>query len=98
MNEGILAQIRKQEPLYWNKKLTQEDLENLKNMLEKSIKKDTQLRKEFIKEREDNRKALNKKAKELGKEIPVEVAWHCFLAPYKTYVGSEFLEKYKEWL
>ena len=54
--------------------------------------------KSFSKETETNRKALNKKSKELGKEIPLEVAWHCFIAPCQTHVNSEFLETYKEWL
>lgn len=98
MSKGIMQQIRESEVTTLDGKFTKKDLEELSYKIQESAKKDYKLKQEWSKEREANRKTLNKKSKELGKEIPFEVAWHCFLAPYQTYVGSEFLETYKEWL
>ena len=98
MNKGIMQQIRESKVTVLDGKFTQEDIENLKFKLKEGAEQDRKSKQEFLKERETNRKALNKKSKELGKQIPFEVAWHCFLAPYRTYVNSEFLETYKEWL
>ena len=93
-----MQQIRESGVTVLDGKFTQEDIENLKFKLKEGAEQDRKAKQEFLKERETNRKALNKKSKELGKEIPFEVAWHCFLAPCQTYVSSEFLETYKEWL
>ena len=93
-----MQQIRESEVFVLDGKFTQEDIENLKFKLKEGAEQDRKAKQEFLKERETNRKALNKKSKEIGKDIPFEVAWHCFLSPYRTYVGSEFLETYKEWL
>ncbi len=98
MSKGIMQQIRESEVTILDGKFTKEDIENLKFKLKESIEQDRKRKQEFLKKREINRKELNKKSKELGKEIPFELAWHCYLAPYQTYVGSEFLETYKEWL
>lgn len=95
--KGILQQIRENEVIY-SDRLTQKDIEDLACKIEESIKQACKRKKEWLKEREVNRKALNKRAEELKQEIPLEVAWHCFLAPYQTYVNTEFLEIYKEWL
>ena len=98
MSKGIMQQMRESEVTILDGKFTQEDIENLKFKLKEGAEQDKKAKQEFLKERETNRKALNKKSKELGKQIPFEVAWHCFLAPCRTYVNSEFLETYKEWL
>jgi hypothetical protein len=98
MNEGIMQQIRESEVVTLNGKFSKKDLEQLSYKIKESAEIDYKRKKEWLKEREINRKALNKKSKELEKEIPFELAWHCFLAPYQTYVNSEFLETYKEWL
>lgn len=98
MSKGIMQQIRESEVFVLDGKFSKEDLEQLSYTIKESAEKDYKRKKEWLKEREVNRKELNKKSKELGKEIPFEVAWHCFLAPYQTYIGSEFLETYKEWL
>lgn len=93
-----MQQIRESEVATLDGKFTKKDLEELAYEIQESAEKDYKRKQEWLKEREVNRKALNKKSKELGKQIPFEVAWHCFLAPYQTYVNSEFLETYKEWL
>ena len=98
MSKGIMQQMRESGVTILDGKFTQEDIENLKFKLKEGAEQDKKAKQEFLKERETNRKALNKKSKELGKQIPFEVAWHCFLAPCQTYVNSEFLETYKEWL
>ena len=98
MNKGIMQQIREGKVTVLYGKFTQEDIENLIFKLKEGAEQDRKSKQEFLKEKETNRKALNKKSKELGKQIPFEVAWHCFLSPYRTYVNSEFLETYKEWL
>jgi hypothetical protein len=92
--KGIFQQMREQEIAIWDGRFTKQDLDNLEIALEKDLK----IRKEFIKTRTENEKALTKKSRELNKPIPFELAWHTYLAPYQTYVGSEFLEKYKEWI
>lgn len=98
MSKGIMQQIRESEVFVLDGKFSKKDLEQLSYKIKESAEKDYKRKKEWLKERRDNEKALNKKSKELGKEIPFEVAWYCFLAPYQTYVNSEFLETYKEWL
>lgn len=98
MSKGIMQQIRESETATLDEKFTKEYLKDLSYKIQKSAEEDYKRKKEWFKEREINRKELNKKSKELGKEIPLELAWHCFLAPYQTYVNSEFLETYKEWL
>ena len=98
MSKGIMQQIRESEVTILDGKFTKEDIENLKFKLKEGIEQDRKRKQDFLKEREKNRKSLNKKSKELGKDIPLELAWHCFLAPYQTYVTSDFLETYKEWL
>lgn len=95
--KGIIQQIQEKEILKWDK-ITQKDLEDLAYKIKKSSEQDYIRKQEWLKERENNRKSLNKISKELGKEIPFELAWHCYLAPYQTYVSSDFLETYKEWL
>ena len=92
--KGIFQQMREGRVLEWGEEITQQDLEIFKEVVERESK----IREDWLKGREENRKALNKKAKELKKQIPFEVTYHCFLAPYRTYVNTEFLEKYKEWL
>lgn len=98
MSKGIIQQMRENEVFVLDGKFSKKDLEQLSYKIEESAKKEQKRKKEWLKEREINREELNKKSKELGKEIPFEVAWHCFLAPFQTYVSSEFLETYKEWL
>ena len=95
--KGIIQQIQEKEILKWDK-ITQKDLEDLAYKIKKSSEQDYIRKQEWLKERENNRKSLNKISKELGKEIPFELAWHRYLAPYQTYVSSDFLETYKEWL
>lgn len=46
---------------------------------------------------EMNIKHLNKRSKELGKEVPLMLLLYSTTI-HKSYVGSEFIEKYKEWL
>lgn len=77
---------------------TQEDLDNLSVSLSLAAKKDEEYRKERLKEMKDNEKALSKRSKELNKRIPFELAYYSYLSINKRYVGSEFVEKYKEWL
>lgn len=79
-------------------KFTQEDLDTLVENLKIAEKENEEYKIKRLKELEDNRKALVKRSKKLGKEIPFELAWHYYLSYPKTYTGSEFLEKYKEWL
>jgi len=92
-----MQQIREKVPIEYGK-FSKKDLEELSLKLDIAIEQDIKRKNKWLKEREINRKVLHNKAKELGKEIPFEVAWHCFLAPFQTYVGSGFLESYKEWL
>ena len=92
--KGIVQRMREVKPVILDGKISTKDIEELSF----NIKQDILRQREWLKERRANEKALNKIAKELNKEIPFEVAWHCFLAPYQTYVGGEFFEKYKEWL
>ena len=93
-----MQQMRESGYITYGDMFSKEDLEQLSYKIKESAEIDYKRKKEWLKEREINRKELNKKSKELGKEIPFEVAWHCFLAPYQTYINSEFLETYKEWL
>lgn len=90
-----MQQMRECEEVKVWDKITKEDF---KEALEKIIIKDKKRRKERLKEMEDNEKFLKQRAKELNKEIPFEVAYHGFLKYCKTYVNSEFIDKYKEWL
>lgn len=98
MGKGIMQQIRESKVVTLDGKFTKKDLEELAYKIQESVGEDYERKQKWLKERDVNRKELNKKSKELGKEIPFEVAWHCFLAPYQTYIRSEFLEIYKEWL
>jgi len=95
--KGIVQQMQDAEVVERGK-FTQKDFDELSNNLKIAAEKDTEYKKNRLKELEINRKALLKKSKELEKEIPFELAYHCFLSYNKTYVGSEFIEKYKEWL
>ena len=46
-----------------------------------------------------NMKHLNKRSKELGKEIPMELLSVIIGAPNGIpYVGNQFIEKYREWI
>ena len=78
MSKGIMQQIRESEVTILDGKITKEDIEKLKFNFEKALKQDQKKRNQWLKEREINEKALNKKSKELGKDIPFELAWHCF--------------------
>lgn len=95
--KGIVKQMQESEVKEWGK-FTQKDLDELLNSLKIAAEEDANYRKDRLKELESNRKAVFKRSKELNKEIPLELAYHCYLSYSKTYVGSEFLEKYKEWL
>ena len=45
----------------------------------------------------ENEKHILKRSKELNKEIPLELAYHCYISFNKTYVDVDFVNKYKEW-
>ena len=96
--KGIVQQMQESKVISVDGKFTKKDLDDLLNNLKIVAKEDSEYRKNRLKEMEDNRKAIFKRSKELNKEIPLELAYHCYLSYGKTYVGSEFLEKYKEWL
>lgn len=96
--KGIIQQIEDKEVVYYDGKFTQEDLDNITRHLKIAIKKYSEYRKKRLKELENNRKALVKKSKKLKKEIPFELAFHCYLNFNRTYVTTDFLKKYKEWL
>jgi hypothetical protein len=97
--KGIVQQMLERESVVtvYNK-FTQQDLDNLSVYISLAAEKDLEYKKERLKELRSNEKAIFKRAKELNKPIPLEVAYHCYLSYNKTYVGSEFLEKYKEWI
>lgn len=96
--KGIVQRMREAPTVVLDSKFTQEDLDNL-SMLFITLEEDrVKYRKERLKEMESNQKELSKRSKELNKPILFEVAYHCYLTINKTDVGSEFLEKYKEWL
>lgn len=98
--KGIWQQIQESKVTSINREFTKEDLEDIKSYITLSLKDSEYYRKNRLKEIETNRKALVKKSKELGKQIPLELAYHCYLTYNKTYIyiSSLFLEKYKEWL
>ena len=99
--KGIVQQMRESEFHTWDKptqKGWEEVLKDLEKRMEVALVEDKKYRKKRLKELENNRKFLNKRAKELNKEIPFEVAYHCFLSYNKTYIGSDFINKYEEWL
>ena len=95
--KGIVQQMQEAKVVEWNK-FTQKDFDNLSKNIKIAAEKDIEYRKNRLKKMESNKKAILKRSKELGKEIPLELAYHCYLNYNKTYVGSEFLQKYKEWL
>lgn len=96
--KGIVQQMQESPTVIIDGKFTKEDLGNLSVLLSLAAEKESKYRKERLKEIKNNEKYLIKRAKELNKPIPFEVANHGYLTLNKTYVGSEFLEKYKEWL
>lgn len=96
--KGILQQMREIEVITYNSKFTREGLDSTNSILAKAATEEVDYREKRLNEMEDNRYSLVKKSKELGKEIPLELAYHCFISYTKTYVGFDFLEKYKEWL
>ena len=77
-------------------KFTQEDLHNLSVSISLAAEKSLKYKKERLKEMKSNERAIFKRSKELNKPIPFELAYYCYLSFNKRYVGSEFLEKYKE--
>ena len=95
--KGIFQQMQEGK-VFEGGKFTQKDFDDLSNSLKIAAEKDSEYKTNRLKEMESNRKAIFKRSKELNKEIPLELAYHCYLSYGKTYVGSEFLEKYKEWL
>jgi len=95
--KGIIQQMEESKVQSWDK-FTQKDLDDLVMAIELGVIEDAKYRKKRIEELESNRKFLIKRAKELNKRIPFEVVYHSFLSFNRTYVTSEYLEKYKEWL
>lgn len=95
--KGIVQQMREAKVFKWGE-FTQKDFDNLSNSLKIAAEKDSEYRTNRLKEMESNRKAIFKQSKELNKEIPLELAYYTYLSINKRYVGSEFVEKYKEWL
>lgn len=96
--KGIVQQMQEASTVVLNGRFTKEDLDNLSVLLSLAAEKELKYRKERLKEMKSNEKYLSKRAKELNKPIPFEVAYQGYLSFNKTYVGSGFLEKYKEWL
>lgn len=96
--KGIYYQIQEAKVTNIKGKFTSEDLKSIKEYFNSGIIAYEKYRKTRLEEMENNRKVLIKKAKELDKDIPLELAYHCFLTFSKTYVSSDFLKKYKEWL
>ena len=76
-------------------KLTKKDLKKWFKSLEKADKERINAQKEKDKRIKSNMKALSKKAKKLGKEVPAELWVILYL---DQPVGSWFFERYKEWL
>lgn len=69
----------------------------LMKLIDEAAKRDRQRFLENEKSRKDNMKHLQKRSKELGKPIPPELLIR-FSFEAVPLVGSDFLERYKEWL
>lgn len=69
--------------------------ESLKEAIDKFEESDKQRIEEKTLRIKNNIKALNERAKELNKEIPMEVL---VMVQVDQPIGSWFFEKYKEWL
>jgi len=95
--KGIVEQMRDSKHIVLDGKFTKEDFDNMVNKLKIIQEEDLQYRSNRMKELKENEKHMLKRSKELNKEIPLELAYHCYLSFNKTYVGSDFMNKYKEW-
>lgn len=95
--KGIVEQMRDSKHIIIDGKFTKEDFNNIANKFKIAQEEDLQYRSNRIKELKENEKHIFKRSKELNKEIPLELAYHCYLNFGKTYVGSDFMNKYKEW-
>ena len=96
--KGIYAQMQESSKIVSDfGKFTRKDLDNIWDCIVKAGIIDEERRILRNKEIEGNEKHLYKRAKELGKEIPIYL-WYVMCSFNKVLVGSEFLEEYKEWL
>lgn len=95
--KGIYQQMRERDNVISDYKITKEVIEEFKKIFIEAEKKDRKLRNERQKEIKENYKHLKAKSKELGKEIPFYLEY-VLCNPSRIFVGSEFLETYKEWL
>ena len=93
--KGIYQQIR-EEKFEPNISITKKNLEEFFKSLEKAK---VSKRKEISKRDKENREHLEKRAKELNKEIPIELYAYCVSAINPSNVLPKWLiDKYKEWL
>jgi len=91
--KGIFEQIREL-PAY---ELGDINFAEFEKAIKKAEKDNAEHWKRVQKRIKENRIHLEKRAKELGKEIPFYLGY--VMCDTKThYVGSDFLEEYKEWL
>lgn len=97
-NEGIWEQIRNKKPIILNGKITAEDIEKIKKQMDLACERDSETKRNRIKKSEENFKHLKNRAKELNKEIPMELLFYSCNPYYTVSVGGWFFEKYKEWL
>lgn len=81
-----------------NQKFTEKDLELFFGKIEEESKKSRQQYEAREKEIKENIKHLVKRSEELGKEIPLYLYLVSTTNPQIFFVGSDFLEEYKEWL
>lgn len=93
--KGILAQIN-QKPSQLNEDISIKDLQDIVSSI---IKESNKQRKKNDKVAKENIKHLQKRAKELNKEIPIQLL--VLLSPNinpKGIISSSTYFKYKEWL
>jgi hypothetical protein len=94
--KGLYQQMR-DAPIKTLGKCTELDINAFRKALIEGEKEDIEYRKLRLKEIKENGRHLTERAKELGKEVPFEL-WYILCDDRRHYVGSEFLETYKEWL
>lgn len=95
--KGLIQQMEERGKVHILKPFTEEDIIDIQKKLKQALEKDFKDRENRFKEIEENRLHLLKKSKEFGEEIPVELMYHA-LSFHRTFVGTEFFEKYKKWL
>jgi len=95
--KGIVEQMKESDHVVIDGKFDKKDFDKIIEKLKIAEEEDITYRSDRLKELKENEKHIVKRSKELNKEIPLELAYHCYLNFNKTYIGSDFINKYKEW-